>query len=569
MPEKKPTSDQLREAAQRRLQDLNGQLGPVNEAAEDLVRKATGKRRPSGRGRGVTSGKFPRGWIKDQLGQIARGGGPEAGRAGDLLDEIKGIEKEIDEIQRDVGRAHWPKEPRKEKPQKPQKFDKAADITQKGSKAPPKSATPPVTKTAPVSKAVTEGGEAAGKRGLLARVGGKVGWKVLNALVPDPLDIAALPLELLISFAKSFQEGREQIRRRNLQHGFAIGWAAYLVVPRWEWAKWFADTYVDKDVATQILGAVGIAENAFNEGLARGFMYGERHSTGQTDRVRQRAFTALEKAGRTPGRDLGGGKYQFGRDDVYAFAAALLPAAQAALKESDRRRKYVRRLGEDVQRIGKKEVSIQEGITGEEVTRGVWINWAGGKRLALIRDYPGLGRKFLGWVPENMRPLVINETERKVGALETISVKSIHHKGSIRDEWAIAAEIAAEKRAREAQESRQREARTKEVLAEVEKLIYKQQPVGTSGRLVIRASVGEKGANRPDDVRRVSGRLHALGFLPAATADVEAVTAAIEDYQLRVLKLKRADGRVDPGGKTHQALIVGRRVTTSMALPKG
>jgi hypothetical protein len=177
--------------------------------------------------------------------------------------------------------------------------------------------------------------ERAAKGSLFKRVAAKVGVELLEALVPDPLDA----LELMVDFAKSFTEAREAIRRRNLENGFAVGWAAYLVVPRWEWAKWFAYTVASKDVATQILGAVGIAENAFNEGLVRGFIYGEKHSTAQADRVRQRAFNAvLKSTGHTPGRDDGDDLYTFGRDDVYSFAAALRPVAVEVLKEADRRR---------------------------------------------------------------------------------------------------------------------------------------------------------------------------------------------------------------------------------------
>jgi hypothetical protein len=184
-----------------------------------------------------------------------------------------------------------------------------------------------------------EAGEAATERaakgGVFRRVAAKIGVELLDGLVPDPLDA----LELMIDFAKSFTDAREAIRRRNLEDGFAVGWAAYLVVPRWEWARWFALTVASKDVATQILGAVGIAENAFNEGLVRGFIYGEKHTAAQTDRVRQKAFDAVLKVtGHTPGRYDGDDVYTFGRDDVYSFAGALHAAAVEVLKEADKRR---------------------------------------------------------------------------------------------------------------------------------------------------------------------------------------------------------------------------------------
>jgi hypothetical protein len=206
-------------------------------------------------------------------------------------------------------------------------------------------------------RVVKEAGGAAaervGKGTLLKRVAAKIGPKLLEALVPDPLDA----LELMVDFAKSFTEAREAIRRRNLEDGFAVGWAAYLVVPRWEWAKWFALTVASKDVATQVVGAVGVAENAFNEGLVRGFIYGEKHTAAQTDRVRQKAFDAVLKVtGHAPGRYDGDDVYTFGRDDVYAFAGALHTTAVGVLKEADKRREA--RL--EAERLKKHQEALQK-----------------------------------------------------------------------------------------------------------------------------------------------------------------------------------------------------------------
>jgi hypothetical protein len=158
--------------------------------------------------------------------------------------------------------------------------------------------------------------------------------ELLEGLVPDPLDA----LELMYDFAGSYKEAWERIKRDNVTAGFAIGLAAYLVIPRWDWAKEHARKTVSRDVVTQVVGAVGIAENAFNEGLVRGFMYGERHSTAQADKLRQKAFDALVDADRMPGHYDGDDVYTFGREDVYAFAAALYPRVVAVLKDADRRK---------------------------------------------------------------------------------------------------------------------------------------------------------------------------------------------------------------------------------------
>ena len=96
----------------------------------------------------------------------------------------------------------------------------------------------------------------------------------------------------------------------------------------------------------------------------------------------------------------------------------------------------------------------------------------------------------------------------------------------------------------------------------------KPQPVVTEvGVFPLVGSVGEKGDNRPEDVERVAGRLHALGFLPTMTTDIEQVTDAIHEYQSRVLDWPRPDGRVDVDNKTHRALKAGRK-TGSMALKR-
>ena len=119
-------------------------------------------------------------------------------------------------------------------------------------------------------------------------------------------------------------------------------------MPRW--ARWFAHTVASRDVITQLLDAVGVAENAFNEGLVRGFIYGEKHSQAQAQAVRQKAFDALVAKGRMPGRYDGDDLYTFGRDDVYSFAAVLAPTADAVLAEAERR-KAAREQAERAQRI--------------------------------------------------------------------------------------------------------------------------------------------------------------------------------------------------------------------------
>lgn len=94
------------------------------------------------------------------------------------------------------------------------------------------------------------------------------------------------------------------------------------------------------------------------------------------------------------------------------------------------------------------------------------------------------------------------------------------------------------------------------------------ETLGETFNVELGASVGARGANRPSDVRRVQLRLARLGFLGASDAARErpggpapapqdalsATIAAITRYQTDVVGLRRGDGRVDPGGRTQQAL---------------
>ncbi len=79
--------------------------------------------------------------------------------------------------------------------------------------------------------------------------------------------------------------------------------------------------------------------------------------------------------------------------------------------------------------------------------------------------------------------------------------------------------------------------------------------------LLLKASVGRGGANRPADVSAVKQRLRELGFAwldDAATMD-EATIAAIRLFQaikngLHRVEYPQNDGRIEPGGNTHRWL---------------
>jgi hypothetical protein len=100
---------------------------------------------------------------------------------------------------------------------------------------------------------------------------------------------------------------------------------------------------------------------------------------------------------------------------------------------------------------------------------------------------------------------------------------------------------------------------------EAEEAMKPKSPISEVGGFSLTGSVGAKGDNRPEDVELVAGRLHGLGFLPTMTTDIDEVTDAIYEYQLRVFRWPRPDSRVDVENKTHRALKAGRK-TGSMAL---
>jgi len=74
----------------------------------------------------------------------------------------------------------------------------------------------------------------------------------------------------------------------------------------------------------------------------------------------------------------------------------------------------------------------------------------------------------------------------------------------------------------------------------------------------ISGSVGKGGANRPDDVRLVQELLNQSGRSVGTDGLIGPKTiAAIEAFQRSVVGMSNPDGRIDPGGKTFQALNQG------------
>lgn len=157
----------------------------------------------------------------------------------------------------------------------------------------------------------------------LSRVGSglaKLGPLGFHLLLPGPLDA----LMLMVQYAGSYAAAHEAIRSRNTRTGFAIGLSANLLnrsfgAVRKHLSRKFI---LDREVHTQVLGAVGMAEKAHNAGLGAGFHYGGLLSDDARDALREFGFAALAAQGRLPE------SWQEMRsaEGVWRLARALLPA---------------------------------------------------------------------------------------------------------------------------------------------------------------------------------------------------------------------------------------------------
>jgi hypothetical protein len=359
----------------QRATGLADQLRAAKVGAQADLDDLTARGRGLAQRAGVTGQGTPR-KVEDALRNVARQGGQHAQEASELADQIRQARGRLNELAQGVpaqyraptlkppptsgqaGTPHGDKHAGKpDKPGSPVSKPAESPTPARKPQHPPAAAKPPPAPTKPPTtpspttggKVATEVAEDALKRRKVFMRVARAIPKLIDGLVPDPTDA----IELMIQYAQAFEAARAAVRKRNLERGFAIGWAAYLVIPRWEWAMYFADTYVDKGVITQVIDAVGVAENAFNEGLVRGFIYGEKHTQAQLDGARQRAFEAIHRSGQTVGRDIGDDVYQFGRDDVYTFAGALLPAAVAVIAKAEQR-KEIREERERLEREAQK-----------------------------------------------------------------------------------------------------------------------------------------------------------------------------------------------------------------------
>jgi hypothetical protein len=150
---------------------------------------------------------------------------------------------------------------------------------------------------------------------------------------------------LMVDFAGSYKEAWQMIEQRYTHSGIAMGIAAGMMGLDWEWViqnLW--RRFAVRSVETQILGAVGKGERAYNDGLVRGHKYGAGHAQGMKNRILGEALTILAEEGyQTDEEGL------FSIDTVARVARVLTPIADDFLRQSAER-KEARERREDRQR---------------------------------------------------------------------------------------------------------------------------------------------------------------------------------------------------------------------------
>jgi len=143
---------------------------------------------------------------------------------------------------------------------------------------------------AKLEQAATETAVKAGAEGALRR---GLGATALEVLFNPALMFG---WEVLKGISSDYQQAWDDIRRPARHIGFAQGWAARLAGLDITWIKWnLAPQFVDRsDVATEALGAAGMAEQAYIVGLGEGFRYGAGYSDALKAKKLGRAFEKIK-----------------------------------------------------------------------------------------------------------------------------------------------------------------------------------------------------------------------------------------------------------------------------------
>lgn len=327
-----------KEARRHSLNSVRGVMEDVKVLGEDIIEEVTGEIHPNRLSEQLQ--RTPNDWVRNRLQEIAESGSDRAGEAAKLLRELEDLEAGASRLTRELNRRPAKPKNRPKTPIRSQNlpFDKseargavkgkrtAAKLETKGAGAAVTTVTtkPAATTTvgAKVESAVTSAAATDVKAPTrLSRVGSgltKLGSVGFHLLPPGPLDA----LMLMVQFAGSYAAAHEAIRSRNTRTGFSIGLSANLLnrsfgAVREHLSRKFV---LDRDVHTQVLGAVGMAEKAHNAGLGAGFHYGGQLSDDARDALREVGFAALAAQGRLPER-----QELFSAEGVWRLARALLP----------------------------------------------------------------------------------------------------------------------------------------------------------------------------------------------------------------------------------------------------
>lgn len=178
-------------------------------------------------------------------------------------------------------------------------------------------------------RAAAKSAAAAGTEGAALRAG--VASTVLEVVFNPALQFG---WEFLKGFSSDYQEAWNRVRRPSRHRGFAQGWAARLVGLDRAWIREnLAPRFIDRtNVAREVIGAAGMAEQAYIAGLAEGFRYGESFSHAAASRVRDRVFAAIAQRGEQVFFDTDG---SMKRDSLILVAAVLQPDADDAIRRWD------------------------------------------------------------------------------------------------------------------------------------------------------------------------------------------------------------------------------------------
>jgi hypothetical protein len=144
--------------------------------------------------------------------------------------------------------------------------------------------------------------------------------------------------EVLKGISSDYQQAWDDIRRPARHIGFAQGWAARLAGLDLKWIKWnLAPQFVDRsDVATEVLGAAGMAEQAYIVGLGEGFRYGAGYSDALKAKKLGQAYDKIKARHEEVHFDT---DIQLTRNSLILVAAMLQEEADRAIGRWDEQRK--------------------------------------------------------------------------------------------------------------------------------------------------------------------------------------------------------------------------------------